>query len=173
MVGRDKIRYIGVVDKKRVVTNGLAVAGVVLIWFPIIALILLFDFLIPAELFHFAFMGAVLLFWAARRARSQQQKLIGLGLVIAGGFFVGGQILAMITGLDSRGEDPTGWPLILVMVSLIIYTLAIVGIGVGGILLIKDLFGDYKKSEVKYSLEYETRPKRRTNKHTGQASKQA
>jgi hypothetical protein len=145
-------------EKRGALTKILAIAGTVLVWFPIVAPVLfsvaaiigerrfLFDYLMPAELFQFALIGSGLLFWAARRARSQQQKLIVWSLVLAAGFFVGGQVLAMVTGLDSRGVEPTGWPLVLVMGSLIVYTLAMVAIGVGGILLIRDLFKPPKKS---------------------------
>jgi hypothetical protein len=53
---------------------------------------------------------------------------------------VGGQALAVITGLASGASEPVGWRWALVLGSLVIYSLAIVGVGIGGILLLRDLF---------------------------------
>jgi len=137
--------------KKNVLTRILAGAGTALVWFPILAPILLsvltiitdhrflFDYLMPAEFFPFALSGGVLLIWAALRARSRQ-RVIGWGLGIAAGFLVGGQVLAVVTGLASGKIEPTGWPYMLVLASLFIYSLALVAMGVGGVLLLYDLY---------------------------------
>jgi hypothetical protein len=138
-------------EKKNVLTKILAIAGTVLVWFPILAPALLsaivittnhlfrFDYLMPAELFPFALVGGGLLLWAALRARSHR-KLIGWGLGIAVGLLVGGQVMAVVTGLASGETEPIGWWWILVLASLVIYSLALVATGVGGILLLRDLF---------------------------------
>jgi hypothetical protein len=138
-------------EKKGVLTKILAVAGTVLVWFPILAPVLLsvaviitrrmfrFDYLMPAELFPVALAGGLLLIWAALRARSRQ-RLIGWGLVIAAGLLVGGQALAVVTGLASGETEPVGLWWALVLASLVIYTLALVDMGVGGVLLLRDLF---------------------------------
>ncbi|HHY62453.1 MAG TPA: hypothetical protein GYA11_05645, partial [Firmicutes bacterium] len=75
-------------DRKDVLTRILAILGTVLVWTPILFTVLTsivgtissrvfrFDYLMPAELFPIAFVGALLLLWAARRAKSHQ-KLIG------------------------------------------------------------------------------------------------
>jgi peptidoglycan/LPS O-acetylase OafA/YrhL len=137
--------------KKNVLTRSLALSGTALVWLPILASVLLsvvtavadrafrFDYLIPAELFPLALAGGGLLIWAALRAHSRQ-RLIGWGLGIAAGLLVGGMVLASVTGLASGETEPTGWQWMLVVVSLAIYSLALVAIGTGGVLLVRDLF---------------------------------
>jgi len=90
-------------------------------------------------LFPFALAGAILLLWAGLRARSHW-KLIAWGLGIAVGLLVGSQALAVVTGLASGATEPVGVWWILVLASLAIFTLGLVTIGVGGILLLRDLF---------------------------------
>ena len=97
-----------------------------------------FDYLMPAELFPAALVGGGLLMWAALRARSRR-GIIGWGLGIAVGSLVGGQALAVATGLASGETEPTGWQWALVLASLGVYSLALVVIGVGGVLLLRDL----------------------------------
>lgn len=101
-------------EKQRVFTRMLAIAGTALVWFPILALVWLsasallngrmsrFDYLMPAELFLVSLTGGALLLWAALRSRSRR-KLIGWGLGIAAGTLVGGQVLA------SGETEPVGW----------------------------------------------------------------
>jgi hypothetical protein len=60
----------------------------------------------------------------------------GLAVVM----LVGGQALAVATGLASGAIEPAGWPWALVVASLVVFSLALIGIGIGGILLIRDLF---------------------------------
>lgn len=138
-------------EKKDVLTKILAIAGTVLVWFPILAPVLLsvvgfigerifrFDYLMPAELFLSALVGGGLLIWAALRARLSW-KLIGWGLGIAVGLLVGTQALAVVTGLASGETEPTGWLWALVLASIVIFSLALVVTGVGGVLLLRDLF---------------------------------
>ncbi len=138
-------------EKKGVLTKILAIAGTVLVWFPILAPVLLsaaviitehifrFDYLMPAELFPAALTGGGLLIWAALRARSRW-RLIGWGLGIAAGLLVGSQELAVVTGLASGETEPAGWWWALVLASLVVYSLALIVIGVGGVLLLRDLF---------------------------------
>ncbi len=138
-------------EKKSVLTKILAITGTVLAWFPIVAPILLtvafliakgqfrFDYLMPAELFPAALVGGGLLFWAALRIRSRQ-KLIVWSLIIATATLASSQGLAVITGLASGEREPTGWPLLLVLTMLVIYILALIVLGIGGILLLRDLF---------------------------------
>ena len=133
------------------VTQILAVVGTILVWIPIAAPIvfLLFrlarggrfgmDYLMPAELFPAAILGGLLLLWAALRAHSRQ-RLIGWGLAVAVGLLVGGQALAVASGLASGDVEPVGLPWILVLASIAGYTLAVIVIGVGGALLVRDLF---------------------------------
>jgi hypothetical protein len=142
---------------KGVFTKTLAIAGTVLVWFPILAPILFsvalfiraqlfrMDYLMPAELFPFALAGGLLLIWAAIRTRARL-KLIGWSLGIAVGMLVGGQALAVATGLASGETEPTGWPWALVISSLIAFILALVAVGVGGVLLLKDLYKPKQES---------------------------
>jgi hypothetical protein len=138
-------------EKKGTLSRILAIAGTALVWLPILAPILFsviafvemrvfrFDYLMPAELFLVALAGGGLLLWAALRARSHR-RLIGWGLGAAAGLLVGGQALATVTGLASGEIEPAGWPLILVLMTLAGYCLALVAIGVGGVMLLRDLF---------------------------------
>jgi len=138
-------------EKKGVLTKALAIIGTVLVWFPIAAPVLLalprlitrpvfhFDWLMPAELFPAALVGAALLIWAALRARSRV-KLIAWALGIAVGALVGGQALALVTGLASGETEPTGWRWAIVVGAIAVYALALIALGIGGILLLRDLF---------------------------------
>ncbi len=137
--------------KRDVLTKFLAIVGTALVWFPILAPLLLsaaliiqerifrFDYLMPAELFLATLVGGCLLIWAALRARSRR-RLIGWGLGIAVGLLIGGQALAVVTGLASGETEPVGWWWSLVLASIVVYSLALVVIGVGGLLLLGDLF---------------------------------
>ena len=146
-------------ENKGVLTKILAVAGTVLVWFPILAPILLsvfsflgdrrfrFDYLMPAELGLFAFGGGIILLIAAILARSRV-KLVGWGLGIALVTVVGGQALAVVTGLADGSTEIGGWQWALVLGALILYTLAVVEVGIGGILLMWDVFGSHKAAGV-------------------------
>jgi hypothetical protein len=139
------------VEKKDLLTKVLASVGTVLTWIPLLAPILFstfrfieggrlrFDYLMPAELFPVALVGGGLLVWAALRARSRR-GMIGWGLGLAVGMLVGGQALAVVTGLASGETEPSGWPMAFVLGSLGLYVLALVVVGVGGVLLVRDLF---------------------------------
>lgn len=138
-------------ENKGTLTKILASAGTALVWIPILAPILFsliflvqrqlfrFDYLMPAELGLFAFGGGILLLVAAIRAHSRQ-GIIGWGLGIALVMILGGQALAEVTGLADGSTEIGGWQWALVLSSLAIYVLAIVDVGVGGILLLRDLF---------------------------------
>jgi hypothetical protein len=93
----------------------------------------------PAELFPAILLGGVLLVWVALRAHSHG-KLIGGSLVLAVVLLLGAQALAEVTGLGSGATEPVGWPWMLVLGSLVLFLLAILGVGVGGVLLLRDLF---------------------------------
>jgi hypothetical protein len=137
--------------KRILLTKVLAIVGTALVWFPILAPVVVsvngfiaegvvrFDYLMPAELFPAVLVGDGLLIWAALRARSRR-GLIGWGLGIAVGMLVGGQALAVASGLASGDVEPAGWLFALVLVSVAVYSLALVVIAVGGVLLVRDLF---------------------------------
>jgi hypothetical protein len=138
-------------EKKHTLTIILAIAGTVLAWLPILAPILLsaamliqrrkflFDYLMPMELFFFTLIGGGLLLGAAVWAHSRL-KLLGWSLGIAASLFFGSQALAVVTGLASGASEPVGiWFSILIgMLSL--YTLTVILVAAGGVLLVGDLF---------------------------------
>lgn len=138
-------------SKKDGLTQLLAIAGAALVWFPILTPAVLsavslvtrpvfrFDYLMPAELFPVALPGGGLLLWAALRARARR-GLIGWGLAIAIVALVGGQALAVVTGLASGAAEPAGVWWALVLGAIAVYTLALVVLGLAGIRLLRDLF---------------------------------
>ena len=137
--------------QKNVLTKTLAIGGTILVWFPILAPILLsvipliaerrfrLDSLMPMELFLFALVGSGLLFWATLRTHSRV-KFIAWGIGIALFMFLGVQAFAEITGMATGETEPTLWMWGIVIASMIIYVLGIILVGMGGALLIKDLF---------------------------------
>lgn len=137
--------------RKDILSKVLATSGTVLVWFPILSPVLLlaiggltgrilrFDYLMPAELFPFALAGGGLLLWAALRAHSRR-GIIGWGLGIAAGMLIVSTVLAVATGLNTGATEPGGWQWALVLASIGAYSLALVAIGVGGVLLLRDLF---------------------------------
>ena len=138
-------------EKRGLFTKILAILGTVLVWFPVLAPVSFsaiailtermfrFDYLMPAELFPFALAGGVLLLWAALRAHSQR-RLIGWGLGLTIGLPVIGSVIATVTGLASGEIEPVGWQWGLVLAAIAGYILALIIMGVGGILLLRDLF---------------------------------
>ena len=138
-------------EKKNVFTKILAIIGTLLVWFPIIAPILAsvrffiaarrfrVDYLMPAELFPVFLVGAGLLLWAAIRSRSRIKYIAwNLGITIA--MLLIGQGVGMLTGLASGANEPNGWRLGILMAFILLFTLGIIATGVGGILLLRDLF---------------------------------
>jgi len=137
--------------RKGVFTKSLIVIGTLLVWFPILVPIAFslgaiisghmfrFDYLITAELFPVELIGGGLLTWAAQRAQLHQ-KLIGWSLCLTIVSLVGGQALAVTTGLASGKMEPTGWIWLIVIASIAVYSLSLIVIGIGGILLLRDIF---------------------------------
>jgi hypothetical protein len=138
-------------EKRGFFTEFLAISGTVFSALPLLAPIVLgliayfdrhrylFDWLMPAELFPLVLLGGGLLVWAALRARSRR-AWVGWSLGLAVAFLIGGQALAMVTGLASGEIEPEGIWWILVLVSLALYTLGVVSLVVNGILLMRDVF---------------------------------
>lgn len=138
-------------ENKGTFTKILAVAGAIFVWLPILAPILFsallflrahifrMDYLMPAELGLFAFGGGILLLVAAIRARLHQ-KLIGWGLGAAAIMMAGIMVVPEVTGLADGSTPMGGWQWMLVLGILALYTAAVVVIGVGGVLLVRDLF---------------------------------
>jgi hypothetical protein len=136
---------------KSIFTRILAILGTILVWFPIQAPLLLaavrgiqtgishVDYLAPAELFPVALAGGILLIWAALRARSQK-KIIFWSLGVAIGALLVGALLTMATGLASGETELEGFWWAFLIVPLAVYSLGLVIAGVGGVLLLLDLF---------------------------------
>jgi hypothetical protein len=130
-------------EKKDTLSKILAIVGTVLVWIPILAPVVFgfvslgmdgiyrFDYLMPAELGILAFVGGALLLWGAIRAKSRQGIVAwGLGIA-AGSIFI----------LNAFGDVEPGslrWAIAIGLLTT--YSLAIVVMGVGGILLWRDLF---------------------------------
>lgn len=138
-------------ENKGTLTKTLAVAGTIFVWLPILVPILFsgvllvrahmlrVDYLMPAELGLFAFGGGILLLAAALRARAHR-KLIGWGLGIALVMMVSVMVVPMVTGLADGTTPIGGWEWMLMLGILAAYTLAVIAVGVGGVLLLRDLF---------------------------------
>ena len=138
-------------EDKGVLTKILAVAGTVLVWLPIVFTVLTgiigtiasrvvrFDYLMPAELLPVVLVGGVLLLRAAYRARSQMRP-IGWSLGAAVIFLFGGQTIAVVTGLASGAREATGWPFVLALGSIVLYTLAVIKTGIAGVSLVRKLY---------------------------------
>jgi hypothetical protein len=132
------------VGKKDTLSKILAVLGTVLVWFPVLAPVLLglfslvtdgiyrFDYLMPVELGLVAFAGGALLIWGALRARLRRRIMFW-----ACGLAAGSVVVLMVLGDVMPGSLQWGIAIGL----LITYSLAIVVMGIGGILLWKDVFG--------------------------------
>ena len=138
-------------DHKNILTKVLAITGTVLVWFPILAPILLsaiplivehsllFDYLMPMELFLFALAGSALLLWATLRAHSRVKFIVwGIGIAIF--MFLELQWFAEVTGMASGETEPVGWMWGIVIASLVAHAVGIILVGTGGALLLRDLF---------------------------------
>jgi hypothetical protein len=132
-------------------TKVLAVVGTLLVWFPILAPLVLgvitffargrflFDYLMPAEIFPVALAGSLLLLWAGLRAH-MRWKLIAWSLGIAVALLVVSQAIAVASGLASGAIEPRGFWLALVMTVFAGFVAALIAVAVEGILLLRDLF---------------------------------
>lgn len=137
--------------EKDIPSKVLAIVGTALTWLPILAPILftaarliqarrfMFDYLMPAELFLVFLVGGGLLLWAALRMRARR-RLIAWALGIAVVLLVGSQLIAVVTGLASGETERGGWQWAVVLAGIAGYTLAVAATGVGGALLLRDLY---------------------------------
>jgi len=137
--------------KKIVISKVLAIIGTVMVWLPILVMLvtgvigsiernrLMVDYLIPAELFPLVGIGGLLLILAAVLARSQRKWIIwSFAAMIF--VLVLGQVIAMVSGLASGRIEPTGFWWMLVISMMILYIVAIIFLGIGGVKLIVCLF---------------------------------
>lgn len=138
-------------NKKKLAAGILAIIGTILVWFPILFTLvtgiigsiqmkaLRVDYLMPAEFFPFVGAGSILLIIAALLARSWRKYIIWcfVAMILV---LVGGQAIAYFSGLATGEIEPQGFWWILVLSTIGLYTLGIIAMGVGGILLIKSCF---------------------------------
>ncbi len=138
-------------QKRMLAARICAVLGTAVLWLPILApaifgLIHLvragwysYDFLMPAELFPVALTGCLLLVAAALLARSFR-RLVILSLAVALVALGGAVGLAEVSGLASGEIEPQGIWWALVVGLFVLYILALLAEGIGGILLVRRLF---------------------------------
>jgi hypothetical protein len=136
-------------NRQNEITKVLAISGFVLVWFTILAPVILsiislvrgggfrFDYLMPAELFVVALVGGLLLLWAALRVHLET-KWIHWAFGISFVALLGGTTLAEVTGLAAGKSGSEGW-LPVAIGLIIVYDLALVALGVGGWYLCRDL----------------------------------
>jgi len=130
-------------EKKDSLSKILAVVGTVLVWFPILAPLILgfislgmdgvfrFDYLMPAELGILVFVGGATLIWGAMRT-GYRRGIIFWGFGLATGS------IAVLMVLGDVVPGSLEWAIAIGL--LVTYALAIMVMGVGGILLWRDLF---------------------------------
>jgi hypothetical protein len=143
-------------NRQTEITKVLAISGFVLVWFTILAPLVLgiislvsgsgfrFDYLMPAELFVVALVGGLLLLWAALRVHLET-RWIHWAFGIAFFTLLAGITLAKVTGLAAGKSGSEGWLPIAVGL-IIVYDLALVALGVGGWYLSRDLIRKEKPS---------------------------
>ena len=138
-------------EKRGTFTKILAILGTILVWFPIQAPLLMaavrgiqtgnfqLDYLMPAELFPVALAGGILLIWAVLRARAQRKFILwSFGIAVAA--LAVGAVLTTVTGLASGETELEGFWWAVLVVPLVVYSLGLVLAGVGGVLLLLELF---------------------------------
>lgn len=138
--------------RKNYLDRTLAVVGVMLVGFPILAplvlaLISLFregvfrlDYLMPMELIFFALLGGGMLLLAALHLRSRWRGLLAwaLGVVFVAPSLAQG--LAILSGIASGERQLAGWQMGLILAFVVFYSLALIAMLVGGVLLGRDAF---------------------------------
>ncbi|MBL7007057.1 MAG: hypothetical protein ISR78_08260 [Spirochaetia bacterium] len=146
-------------ERNGLISKILVIVGNILLWIPILmpciflifALVqrgqFLFDFLMPAELFPATIAGALLLFWVAVRIK-KRRAFLGWGTGFAVLMLLGSQLGAAVSGLASGETEPGGAAWFIVLGMMILYDLALVFVGIHGILLLKDLVRDSRKNQV-------------------------
>jgi hypothetical protein len=146
-------------EKKKVFSVVLAIAGTALVLLPILFMVVTSvagsimsgtfrcDYMIPAELGLFVIGGSVALLWAAIRERLFLKPIIWtlVGMVV---LIVGCTGIAALSGLASGRVQETEVPgvLFIVYASLIGYDVGVTVLGVFGILLTITIFKSSKKA---------------------------
>ena len=137
-------------DKKNLITRTLVTSGTVLAWFPMVLPFIFsisrllrarnfrFDYLMPAEIFPVVLVGGILLLWGAWRAHLRT-ALVGGGFALTLAGLALALVLAQATGMASGAIEPLGWPVVVVSACFVLFWIGMIGMGIGGILLWRDL----------------------------------
>lgn len=137
-------------QKRGALTKTIAIIGTIAVWLPILTPLVfavihyfvtkrfLVDYLTPAELGLLALGGACALLWAALRSKLRV-KWIVWSMAIAVFLLIGSQLVAVVTGLADGSTPMGGWEWTVVLGMIIGYSVALIALGIGGILLIRDL----------------------------------
>ena len=129
--------------KKDTLSKILAILGTVLVWIPILAPFVLgfaslgmdgiyrLDYLMPAEMGILVFTGGAALLWAALRARCRRG-------IIAWGLGIAAISMAVLAAFGDVTPGSVKWALVVGLLGA--YSLASLALGVGGVLLCRDVF---------------------------------
>lgn len=136
---------------KSVLAKVFAIAGIVLVWAPILLMLftgvvgsiaaktILLDYLMLAELFYVVVAGLILLFLASLLGRALA-KWIGFIAAFAVIALAVSMLLAQTSGLATGAIAAVGWPYVLVLGLIILYNALVLCVGILGLRLVKKLF---------------------------------
>ncbi len=138
-------------SKRETLIKVLALAGTLFAWLPLLAPVffslvrliqrgrLLFDYLMPAELFLLGLLGGGALFWSALQVRRYHRAIAWSMFAQLFACFAS-QGVAVITGLASGATEPSGPAWLAVNALLVLFILANLATAVFGLLLLRSLF---------------------------------
>ena len=138
-------------------TKMLSIVATVLIWVPLLATLIIslivsildqkvrFDALMPAELGLFSLVGGVLLLWTTLRIKDNPKAIIiTLALMIM--MLIGGQAIAVFSGLATGEKTHTDWVYYLVTGMFTFYTILLIHLAILSISVCRKVFR-FKPSE--------------------------
>ena len=141
--------------KNTLVLKVLAIAGTVLVLFPVVFMISIalpglfsgggfpVDFLLPAELGFLVIGGAVLLLLATWASKPDRIRIL-IGIAAAVASFVLASLVAVVSGLADGTIGEGSWQFFLATGFFVLYDLSTVWMGIAGILYVLGLFGKTK-----------------------------
>lgn len=136
---------------KILISKIISIIGTTLVWIPIIApifftlillftrKILVFDFLMPMELFFLIIIGAILLI-VSSIIMKYNWKIIGISFIVIISMFIIPQVIAVLTGVASGAAKMTTMMYIILLTFVLIYITFLVILGISAISLTKKLF---------------------------------
>lgn len=99
---------------------------------------ILVDILIPLEVFPIVLTGAGILTLIACKINVYKKRICSMSIALVA-MLIGGQYLAIVTGLADGSTPASGWPLIIVMSTIIVYDILTIVIGIYGIRIYQHL----------------------------------